>query len=175
MSIDKEKFMVGLIVANHHGVLNRVAGLYSKRGYNIDSLAVGETEDASLSRMTIVSTGDDYIREQVVKQLNKLHDVKKAVLLDMDDAVSVEHLLIKIKINGEGNADIADLINSFSGKVADFSEGCIIADITGGNDQINDFIERCRPSGILEICRSGLISLSRGMENLLGIHDVNKF
>jgi len=175
MSIDKEKFMVGLVVANHHGVLNRVAGLYSKRGYNIDSLAVGETEDPSLSRMTIVSTGDAYIREQVVKQLNKLHDVKKAVLLDMDAAVSVEHLLIKIKINGEGNADIAALINSFSGKVADFGEGYIIADITGSNEQINDFIERCRPFGILEICRSGLISLSRGMENLLSIYNLNKF
>lgn len=170
-----EKFIVGLIVANHFGVLNRVAGLYGKRGYNIDSLAVGETEDPHFSRMTIVSTGDKYIRDQVVKQLNKLHDVKKAVLLESDGVVSVEHLLIKLKTNGEGNAEITALINSFGGKIADFGHGYVVADITGSNEQINDFIARSIPYGILEICRSGLIALSRGINDLLNLDTIDNF
>ena len=165
-----EKFVVGLIVANHFGVLNRIAGLYSKRGYNIDSVAVGETEDPDFSRMTIVSTGDSYMKDQVIKQLNKLYDVQKVVLLDDHKAVSVEHLLIKIKTSNKGNCKLTALITSYGGKVVDFGEGYVIADITGNNDQINKFIDECLDFGVLEVCRSGLISLSRGTENLLGSH-----
>ena len=169
-----EKFVVGLIVANHFGVLNRVAGLYSKRGYNIDSLAVGETEDPEFSRMTIVSTGDEYMRDQVFKQLNKLYDVKKVVLFDYNKAITVEHLLIKIKTSGKGNCKLTALITSYGGKVVDFGEDYVIVDVTGHNEQINNFINECLEFGVLEVCRSGLISLSRGTENLLGSHTDNK-
>ena len=167
-----EKFIVGIIVSNHFGVLNRVAGLYAKRGYNIDSLAVGETENPDYSRMTIVSTGDEYMKNQVLRQLEKLHDVKMVVLLEKDNAVSIEHMLIKLKVDGTGKAAISDLINDYGGKVMDFGGDFITAEITGSSEKIERFIEATRSIGILEICRSGLISMVCGTENVLGIKDL---
>ncbi len=166
-----ERFTVGLIVSNHFGVLNRISGLYGKRGFNIDSLAVGVTEDPRFSRMTIVSTGDEYIRSQVVKQLNKLHDVKKAVLLEDGQSISLEHLMIKLKTNGSGNAEIVAHLNSYGGKVLDIGDGYVTADLTASTDRINEFIEKCIPFGILELCRSGSLSLSKGTDNILSIQD----
>ena len=162
----KEKFIVGIIVSNHFGVLNRVAGLYAKRGYNIDSLAVGETDDPEYSRMTIVSTGDEYMKSQVLKQLEKLHDVKMVVLLDKDSSVSIEHMLIKLKLGNEGKAAISDLINDYGGNVMDFGSDFITAEISGSSEKIERFIEAAREIGILELCRSGLISIAQGSESI---------
>ena len=168
-----EKFIVGIIVSNHFGVLNRVAGLYAKRGYNIDSLAVGETENPELSRMTIVSSGDEYMKSQVLKQLEKLHDVKMVTLLDNDDSVSIEHMLIKIKLDDESQtkgrekAEISDLINDYGGNVMDFGADFITAEISGSSDKIERFIDAARGNGILEVCRSGLISMTRGTDGIL--------
>jgi len=159
-----EKFIVGIIVSNHFGVLNRVAGLYAKRGYNIDSLAVGETENSELSRMTIVSTGDEYMKTQVLKQLEKLHDVKMAVLLDNENAVSIEHMLIKLKLGNEGKTMISDLINDYGGNVMDFGSDFITAEISGSSEKIERFIDAAREIGILEVCRSGLISMMQGTD-----------
>ena len=167
----KENFTVGVIVSNHFGVLNRVAGLYAKRGYNIDSLAVGETENPRYSRMTIVSTGDDYMKEQVVAQLRKLHDVKLVVLFDKENTVSVEHMLIKLKVNGSGTAEISALINMYGGKVMDFGENFITAEITGDSGKIEEFTEKARVHGILEICRSGRISIIHGAEHMLSVRN----
>lgn len=164
-----ERFTVGLIVVNRYGVLNRIAGLYSKRGYNIDSLAVGETEDPRFSRMTIVSRGDGYIQTQVVRQLNKLVDVKAAILLESGKCVSVEHLLIKLKTNGEGNTHITALLNDYGGKVMDIGDHYLTADLTGIPEKINEFIEKCKAIGILELCRSGVLALSTGARNILNI------
>ncbi|MCL2627191.1 MAG: acetolactate synthase small subunit [Oscillospiraceae bacterium] len=158
-----EKFIVGIIVSNHFGVLNRVAGLYAKRGYNIDSLAVGETEDPAYSRMTIVSTGDEYMRSQVLEQLNKLHDVKMVVLLDSETAVSIEHMLVKLKLGKESKTTISELINSYAGNVMDFGEDFITAEISGASEKLERFIEQAREIGILEVCRSGLISVKQGI------------
>ena len=163
----KEKFIVGIIVSNHFGVLNRVAGLYAKRGYNIDSLAVGETDDPEYSRMTIVSTGDDYMKSQVLKQLGKLHDVKMVMLLNSDSAVSIEHMLIKLKLGNEDKATISDLINDYGGNVMDFGADFITAEISGSSEKIERFIEAARAIGILELCRSGLISMAQGSESIL--------
>ncbi|MDR2530039.1 MAG: acetolactate synthase small subunit [Oscillospiraceae bacterium] len=156
------KFTVGVTVNNHYGVLNRVTALFSKRGYNIDSLAVGETENPALSRITIVCTGDDYMREQVVRQLEKLEDVKRVTQFCDADAVSAEHLLIKLKVNGEGNSAINALINRYGGKVRDFGSDFITAEITAPSEEIDAFIETARSFGILETCRSGAIALSKG-------------
>jgi len=164
-----ERFTVGLIVENRYGVLNRIAGLYGKRGYNIDSLAVGETENPQFSRMTIVSTGDQYIRNQVVRQLNKLYDVRLAVLLEDSQSISVEHLLIKIKTNGEGNAPITALLNEYGGKVMDLGDHFVVADLTGSPEKISEFIQKCMGFGILELCRSGVLALSTGTKNILNI------
>lgn len=167
--MDDKKFTVGIIVSNHFGVLNRVAGLYAKRGYNIDSLAVGETENPAYSRMTIVSTGDDYMKEQVLKQLEKLQDVKRVCLLDPEDSVSIEHMLIKLRVAGTGKASISALINDYGGKVMDFGGDFITAELTGSSERIEWFIGEARKIGILEVCRSGLISMVRGTENVFGI------
>ena len=164
-----EKFTVGIIVSNHFGVLNRVAGLYAKRGYNIDSLAVGETENPAYSRMTIVSTGDEYMKNQVLKQLEKLQDVKIAVLIDRDNAASVEHMLIKLRTSGSNKAEISELINNYGGKVMDFGESFVTAEISGSSDKIDKLIAQSRDIGILEVCRSGLISMLHGAENILGV------
>jgi len=160
------KFIVGIIVSNHFGVLNRVAGLYAKRGYNIDSLAVGETEDPAFSRMTIVSSGDDYMKSQVLMQLQKLHDVKMVTLLDEENAVSIEHMLIKLKLVDEGKAAISNLINDYGGNVMDFGADFITAEISGSSDKIERFIDAARDIGILEVCRSGLISMGQGADNV---------
>jgi len=162
-----EKFIVGIIVSNHFGVLNRVAGLYAKRGYNIDSLAVGETENPAYSRMTIVSTGDEYMKNQVLRQLEKLRDVKMVTLLSNESSVSIEHMLIKLKLDNEDKATISDLINDYGGNVMDFGADFITAEISGNSEKIERFIDAVRDIGILEVCRSGLISMNQGTDNLL--------
>lgn len=167
-----EKFTVGLIVSNHFGVLNRVAGLYGKRGYNIDSLAVGETENPEFSRMTIVSTGDDYMKEQVVRQLEKLHDVKMVTLFDNQSMISVEHVLIKLSTSGESKTEISKLINTYGGNVMDFGNDFITAEITGNSEKIEKFINEAKNLGILELCRSGIISVSHGVQNTLNINNL---
>jgi len=164
-----QQFAVGILVNNHFGVLNRVAGLYAKRCYNIDSLAVGETEDPRYSRMTIVSTGDDYMREQVVKQLRKLHDVKAVVLLDNGAAVAVEHMLIKLRSDAEYSARISELVERFSGRIKDFGPDYVVVEITGNHDKIKAFFERVDARGIIETCRSGLISMSRDLTQVMSV------
>ena len=168
-----EKFTVGIIVSNHFGVLNRVAGLYAKRGYNIDSLAVGETENPAYSRMTIVSTGDEYTKNQVLKQLEKLRDVIMVRILDKENSVSIEHMLIKIKVLENGKASISNLINDYGGRVMDFGGSFITAEITGSSEKIERFIEEVRDIGILEVCRSGLISLIQGTNDIFDINDLS--
>jgi len=164
-----ERFTVGIIVSNHFGVLNRVAGLYAKRGYNIDSLAVGETENPQYSRMTIVSTGDEYMKNQVLRQLEKLHDVKTACILDYDNSVSIEHMLIKLRVASAGKASISNTINDYGGRVMDFGDEFITAEITGSSEKIERFIEEARKTGIMEVCRSGLISMVQGTQNVMSI------
>ena len=167
-----EKFAVGIIVSNHFGVLNRVAGLYAKRGYNIDSLAVGETENPAFSRMTIVSTGDEYMKNQVLLQLEKLQDVKMVCLLERNSSVSIEHMLIKLRVSGAGKASISELINDYGGRVMDFGDEFITAEITGSSEKVERFIDAARSIGILEVCRSGLISMTCGADNVFSIESL---
>jgi acetolactate synthase-1/3 small subunit len=165
-----ERFTVGVLVSNHYGVLNRVAGLYAKRGYNIDSLAVGETENPKYSRITIVSAGDEYMKEQVVKQLKKLHDVLEVCLFDAQSSIAVEHMLIKLHANGN-SAAISELINAYGGKVKDFGKGFITAEITGTREKIDEFVEKTRGMGVFELCRSGVIAMAQGTDDMLSIPD----
>ncbi|MDR1805611.1 MAG: acetolactate synthase small subunit [Clostridium sp.] len=162
-----EKFTIGALVNNHYGVLNRVAGLFSKRGYNIDSLAVGETENPAYSRMTIVCTGGEYMRGQAVRQLRKLVDVISVQPLDDGSTVAVEHLLIKVRVNDRQKNSLNQLINLFNGKVRDFGADFITVEITAPPNYIDDFIEGLRPYGILETCRSGALAMSHGTGNML--------
>lgn len=167
----EERFAVGLIVSNRFGVLNRIAGLYAKRCYNIDSLSVGVTEDPNYSRMTIVSTGDEYMKEQVVRQLEKLIDVKSIGLLEPENAIYAQHMFIKMHLTGthrgSSKHQVLALINEYGGKVADFGEEHLTAEITGDVQTVESFIEKVRKFGILELSRSGDIAIGLGMENTL--------
>ena len=163
----KEKFVLGLLVTNKHGVLHRISGLYNKRGYNINSIAAGETEDPSLSRLTITSTGDEYTKTQMIRQLRKLIDVKAAVLIDCEGSVAIEHLLIKIKASNGKNAEINSIINQYSGKILDMGADFMLADVTGSPDAIQELIEKCKPFGIIELCRSGALALNGGKKAIL--------
>ncbi len=169
----EEKFVVGMLVANHFGVLNRVAGLFAKRCYNIDSLAVGATENNEFSRITIVAKGDNSVREQVVRQLQKLHDVFLVEIFEQNQSSSIESMLIKLKVSPETKNDIANLINEYNGKVRDFSSESVTTEITGSSELIDKFIEKAKVFEIYEVCRSGLISMSHGRENMLGLRANN--
>ena len=169
----EEKFAVGLIVTNRFGVLNRIAGLYAKRCYNIDSLSVGVTENPEYSRITIVSTGDEYMRDQVVRQLEKLIDVKSVALLEPENTVFAQHMFIKMHLTGtqrgSSKHQVLDLINKYGGKVVDFGEEHLTAEITGDKEKVHSFIDKVRDFGILELSRSGDIAIGLGIENTLNV------
>jgi len=164
--MSEHKIIIGAIVDNQVGVLMRVTELFTKRCYNIDSLEVGITDNPALSRMTIVATGDTYTEEQILKQLSKLHVVRRAAIIPEERASVREHMLIKLKVTPYTNAALTAMINSHGAKIIDFSSETITAEVTGevtGNDA---FIEESREYGILEICRAGAQALHRGIECL---------
>lgn len=164
--MNSEQFILGVLVSNHAGVLSRVSGLFSRRDYNIDSLNVGETEDKKISRMTIIATGDDYVKSQIVKQLQKLHDVKKVEIMPVDDTVLREHLLIKIKVKKDTRAEIIEAVNIFRGKVVDFNAKTLTVEITGETSKLDAFIKFSADYGIIEMCRAGALAIKRGESSL---------
>ncbi|MCX7913637.1 MAG: acetolactate synthase small subunit [Thermodesulfovibrionales bacterium] len=150
-----------VLVENKFGVLSRVAGLFSGRGYNIESISVGETIDPQISTMVIVTTGDDWIIEQILKQLNKLIDVIKVVDLTEIDHVEREMILIKVAPRQEQKAEVLKLVEIFRGRVLDSSPQTYTIEITGDEKKIQAFIELMKPVGIKEFVRSGKIALPR--------------
>ena len=153
---------MSVLVENHAGVLSKVAGLFSRRGYNIHSLTVGVTGDPEISRMTIVSIGDDYMFEQISKQLNKLIEVIKVIELSEESSVYRELSLIKVSAENSNKLLIMETVNTFRGKIVDMNEKSIIIEITGSENKISAFIELMKPYGIKEIIRTGLTALQRG-------------
>jgi len=160
------KHTLSVLVENHAGVLSRVAGLFSRRGFNIDSLAVGVTEDPEVSRMTIVVDGDDYVVEQVSKQLNKLVDVIKIKRLDDNDSVSRELALIKVNANATTRGEILQIVEVFRANVIDISKNTLTIEITGSLDKVAALEDMLKPFGIKEIARTGMIALERGNKHL---------
>jgi len=156
------KYTLSVLVENHPGVLSRVAGLFSRRGFNIDSLAVGVTEDPAISRMTIVVNGDDYIVEQVTKQLNKLIDVIKIKKLNPKEAVERELALIKVNANSQTRSDIIQITEIFRANIVDVSKETLTIEISGDEDKIEALIELLKQYGIREVVRTGLIAIERG-------------
>lgn len=153
---------ISVLVENKSGVLARIATLFAARGYNIDSLAVGETDDPSISRMTIVVRGDEKILEQVEKQLNKLIDVIK-----LNDFINIEHVerdLVLIKINADKNTrnEILQIVDIFRAKIIDVSVNTVIVEMTGDEDKIQALVNMLKPFGIKEIVRTGVIAMARG-------------
>ncbi|MDQ1328885.1 MAG: acetolactate synthase small subunit [Candidatus Poribacteria bacterium] len=153
---------ISVLVENKFGVLARVAGLFSGRGYNIDSLNVGETEDPTISRMTIVARGDDRILEQITKQLNKLIDVIKVTDLTSEEHVERELAMIKVSAPQKVRSEIIQLASIFRSSIVDVSLESLIISVTGDEDKINALIDMLRPYGIREISRSGRVAISRG-------------
>jgi len=154
---------ISVMVENEFGVLSRVSGLFSGRGFNIESLSVAETLDPSVSRMTIVTSGNDQIVEQILKQLNKLISVIKVV--DLTDAETVDRELVLIKVNAESEtkAEVLRLVDIFRAQVVDVAPRCYTIEMTGDEEKVNALVQLLKPIGIREIVRTGLVSIARGM------------
>ncbi|MBQ8184868.1 MAG: acetolactate synthase small subunit [Lachnospiraceae bacterium] len=156
------KVVFSILVDNTSGVLSRIAGLFSRRGYNIDSLTVGETADPRYSRATIVARGDESILEQIEKQLNKLVDVIDIKRLEPDTSICRELALIKVKALGEDRQMIFSIANMFQAKIADVSKESLVVEVIGKQSKIDALLGLLESYEILELARTGLTGLSRG-------------
>ena len=158
------RHIVSVLVENEFGVLSRVAGLFSGRGFNIESLCVAETIDPKVSRMTIVTTGDDQIIEQITKHLNKLINVIKVSDLTAEDHIERELAMIKVNVGEKDRAEILSIIDIFRAKVVDVSPKTYTIEMTGDGEKVNAIIELLKPFGIKEIARTGKIALARSQK-----------
>ncbi len=160
------RFVIAVYVDNTPGVLTRVTSMFTRRGFNIDALTVGETESPQYSRITISLTGDDYAREQMLNQLKKLYNVKKIDVLK-DDCIQRELMLLKVRYNGDTRADILSAADVYRAKVIDYTVDEMCIEVTGDPSKIDAFIKLMLPFGIIEMCRTGIVALERGNTNLL--------
>lgn len=161
-----EKFVIAVYVDNRFGVLSRVTSMFTRRGFNIDTLTVGETECPEYSRITISMSGDGYAREQMLNQLRKLHNVKKVAVLE-DNAVKRELMLVKVRYTSESRADILAAVDVYRAKVIDYTTNEMCIEVTGDPSKIDAFISLMGSFDIVEICRTGIVALQRGNLNLL--------
>ena len=161
------KFVIAVFVDNKAGVLTRVTSMFTRRGFNIDALTVGETESSEYSRITICLSGDGYAREQLINQLKKLYNVRKVEVLD-DDCIKRELMLIKISYTSQTRADILSAADVYRAKVIDYTTNEMCIEITGDPSKIDAFIKLMLPFGIIEMCRTGVVALDRGSTTLLG-------
>ena len=157
-----DRHVLSVLVKNSSGVLTRVAGLFARRGFNIDSLTVGRTENVEISRMTIALMGDEDILEQVIKQLNKLEDVQRVVELHPEQSVYRELVLIKVHATAENRAAINEVVKIFRSKIIDVSVNTVTIELTGDESKINALIKLMQEYGIQELVRTGLSGLERG-------------
>lgn len=160
------KHTLSVLVENKPGVLARVAGLFSRRGFNIDSLAVGETEHPGISRITIVVDAASAPLEQVTKQLNKLVHVLKIVELESDSAVKRQLLLVKVRAEPEIRSEVVETAKLFRAKVVDVTTDTVTIEITGTDGKVNAFLEVLEPYGIKELVQSGMVGLVRGGKSM---------
>ena len=160
------KGIFSVLVENKAGVLSKTAGLFARRGFNIDSLAVGETDDRDISSMTIISTGDERIMEQIEKQLAKLEDVIDIKKLQDGESVCRELILVKIKINDTQRQAVLSVANIFRAKIVDVSNDSMVIELTGGQSKLDAFLDLLRGYDILELARTGITGLSRGSSNV---------
>ena len=156
------KKVLSVLVDNTSGVLNRVAGLFSRRGYNIDSLTVGVTQDPRYSRMTIVVTGDDDIIEQIIKQIEKLVDVNKVEVLEDNNSVCRELILTKVKTTPEQRQQVMAVADIFRPEIVDVGIDSLIIELTGNQNKLDAFLNLLADYEILELVRTGITGLARG-------------
>jgi len=160
--------IISVLMENEPGALSRVVGLFSQRGYNIETLTVAPTEDATLSRLTLVTIGDDKVLEQITKQLNKLVDVVKVVDLTEGSHIERELMLIKVSALGEQRTEVKRCADIFRAQVVDVSPAAYTIQVTGASEKLDAFIAAVGEAAILEVVRTGVCGLSRG-EKVLGI------
>ncbi|HIS59573.1 MAG TPA: acetolactate synthase small subunit [Candidatus Faecousia faecipullorum] len=157
-----KKFTVAILVNNQFGVLNRVTSMFRRRQFNITSLTVSETESEAFSRITVQSEGDEVKKEQLINQLYKLPDVVSVAELDSLETVNRELLLIKVKNDPNNRGDIRSAIDAYEGKVVDYTKESMMVQMVGDSRKIDNFIDLMRDFSIMEICRTGIVSLQRG-------------
>jgi acetolactate synthase-1/3 small subunit len=156
------RHIISILIENESGALSRVSGLFSARGYNIESLTVAPTEDASLSRMTIVSVGSDDVIEQITKQLNKLIDIVKVV--DLSEAAHIERelMLVKVRATGKDREEMKRVADIFRGRIIDVTESTYVIELTGATGKLDAFLGAIDASLILETVRTGVCGIGRG-------------
>jgi acetolactate synthase-1/3 small subunit len=160
------RHIISILLENESGALSRVAGLFSARGYNIESLTVAPTEDGTLSRMTLVTRGSDEVIEQITKQLNKLVDVVKLIDLTEGTHIEREMLLLKVKASGQMRDEVKRLVDIFRGRIIDVTEQTYTIELTGTGDKLDAFIQAVHGAGIVETVRSGVSGIARGEKSL---------
>jgi acetolactate synthase-1/3 small subunit len=163
---DRQQHIISVVVQNQAGVLARIVGLFASRGYNIDSLAVGETEDPLLSRITLVTSGDESVIEQIRKQLNRLIDVIRVYEFDDEDYIERDLLLVKVTAPSGKRGEIMQIADVFRGKIVDVGARHMVVELSGPESKINAMIDLLRPFGIKEMVRSGRIALTRGVKQI---------
>ena len=161
-----ERFVIAILVENQPGILTRVASMFNRRGFNIDSLTVSETETHEYSRITVSLTGDDGTCKQIIKQLKKLYNVKEVKVMDKEKSVYRELALIKLRNVPETRQEILSAVDIFRSKIVDFSPSTLCIEITGETSKIEAFIALVEPLGILEMCRTGVVAIERGCHYL---------
>jgi acetolactate synthase-1/3 small subunit len=161
-----KKRVLSILVENTAGVLSRVAGLFSRRGYNIDSLTVGVTADPRYSRMTVVCSGDELILEQIAKQLEKQEDVRDIKVLKDNESVNRELILVKVRTSPEQRQNVIAVANIFRAKIVDIGKESLIVELTGTQTKLEAFLNLLDGYEILELARTGITGLSRGAEDV---------
>jgi acetolactate synthase-1/3 small subunit len=156
-----KRHTISILVENKFGAFNRIAGMFAAKGYNIDSLSVGPTEDEGISRMTIVTRGDDQIIEQITKQLNKLIDIIKVVDLTFESFVERELVLVKVQSTTETRPEIMQIAEIFRAKVVDISPRTLTLEATGSQQKVDAIIKMLKPFAVKEIARTGRVALKR--------------
>ncbi|MDR0856714.1 MAG: acetolactate synthase small subunit [Clostridiales bacterium] len=169
-----DQHIVTALVTNKSGVLNRISGLFSRRGYNIESLSVASTEEPGRSRMTIVVNGDTYILEQITKQLDKVVDVIRVEQLDPGNAMMRELLLVKVRVAPRERPEIETTARLFKAKTIDVSDNAITLELTGEPAKLEGFIALLRPYGIIEMAKTGVTALERGIRSIADAVDYSE-
>lgn len=161
------KYVIAALVENKPGVLTRVSNMFTRRGFNIDALTVGEIEDSNYSRITITIRGDENTRDQFVSQLRKLFNIKKVQVLEDGKTIRRELLLIKVRNSPESRPEIMAAAEIYRAKIIDYSKDVMSVEVTGEPVKIDAFIELMKPLHILEMCRTGIVAIERGTNTLL--------
>ena len=158
--------ILSLLVEDKPGLLTRVAGLFARRGFNIESLAVGHSEIEGLSRITVVVDVENLPLEQITKQLNKLVNVIKIVELDPEQAVAREHMLIKVRVDNSTRSQVLEAVSLFRARVVDVATDALVIEVTGNSAKISAFLKVLEPYGIKELAQSGLLAIGRGSKSI---------